>query len=108
RARTVELKLRSADFRTHTRSLSLSRPTDVTWTLWQAAAELFDRRIRRELLPARLLGVGATGLVREAAVQGDLFDDGWQNKQRALDQTLDQIREQFGDGAIERGPRGRG
>ena len=72
--------------------------------LWKSAAELFDQRIGRGLLPARLLGVGATGLVRQGEVQGDLFEDGWQARQRFLDQTLDQIRDQFGNRAIRRGP----
>jgi DNA polymerase-4 len=103
-AGTVELKLRSADFRTHTRSTKLIQPTDVTPVLWKAAADLFDARISRGLLPARLLGVGATGLVRHADVQGNLFDDGWEARQRLLDQTLDRIRDQFGSQAIHRGP----
>jgi DNA polymerase-4 len=104
RAGTLELKLRSADFRTHTRSAKLLQPTDVTPILWKAAAELFDDRIGRSLLPARLLGVGATGLIRQAEVQGALFDDGWEARQRVLDRTLDQIRDQFGSQAIHRGP----
>ena len=69
RTRTVELKLRSADFRTHTRSLTLSTPTDVTDLLWKAAAELFEKRIARTMLPARLLGVAASGLVRQGDAQ---------------------------------------
>jgi DNA polymerase IV len=48
-ARTVELKLRSADFRTHSRSLTLSAPTDVTDLLWRAALELFEKRIAKAL-----------------------------------------------------------
>jgi DNA polymerase-4 len=103
RARTVELKFRSADFQTHTRSLTLQEPTDLTASIWRAAAELFDRRISRSLLPARLLGVGVSGLVREAAVQADLFDSDWRSKQSALDQTLDQIRARYGTDAIRRG-----
>jgi DNA polymerase IV len=103
-ASTLELKLRSADFRTHTRSVKLIQPTDVTPVLWKAAAGLFDQRIGLGLLPARLLGVGATGLVRHADIQGNLFDDGWEARQRLLDQTLDRIRDQFGSQAIQRGP----
>src|SRR5262249_26245519 len=47
RGRTVELKLRSSDFRTRTRSLSLSDPTDVTDTIWQAARTLFEHGATR-------------------------------------------------------------
>ncbi|HLN28256.1 MAG TPA: DNA polymerase IV [Gemmataceae bacterium] len=103
RAKTIELKLRSANFQTHSRSLTLREPTDSTAAIWQAAAALFDRRIPRGLLPARLLGVGASGLTRETIVQKDLFDSGLQDKQTALDQTLDQIRTRYGADAIRRG-----
>src|SRR5207249_4156541 len=103
RARTVELKVRSSDFRTFVRSQRLAEPTDLTASLWKAAAELLDRRVPGNLLPLRLLGVGATGLVREGAVQGELFDDGWRAKQSALDKAVDEIRARYGSDAIRRG-----
>jgi DNA polymerase-4 len=103
RARTVELKARTAEFRTHSRSLTLPDPTDLTAELWQAVGQLFELRLPDEWLPLRLLGVGAAGLVRDPAVQGDLFDDGWRQKQRSLDRTVDAIRQKFGDQAIRRG-----
>jgi DNA polymerase-4 len=102
RARTVELKARTSDFRTYLRSLTLPEPTDLTEEIWRAAAGLFEARVPDEWLPLRLLGVGVSGLVRDAAVQGHLFDDEWRTKQRALDQTLDAIRAQFGGEAIRR------
>jgi DNA polymerase-4 len=104
-ARTVELKLRSSDFRTHTRSLTLSAPTDVTDSLWKAAAELFEKRIARDLLPARLLGVGASGLVREGEIQRELFEETVTQKKRSLDKALDALRSQFGSDIISRGKR---
>jgi DNA polymerase-4 len=106
RARTVDLKVRTSDFRTHTRARRLGEPTDLTAVLWQSAAELFAR-VPDEWLPLRLLGVGASNLVADASVQGDLFDQGWRRRQRALDQTLDAIREEFGDNSIRRGGEGR-
>jgi DNA polymerase-4 len=105
RARTVELKLRSSDFRTHTRSLTLSSPTDVTDSLWKAAVELFEKRIARSLLPARLLGVGASGLVREGEVQRELFEETATEKKRSLDKAMDALRAQFGSDIISRGKR---
>jgi hypothetical protein len=77
----------------------------LTDTIWRAAAELFERRIARTLLPARLLGVGVSSLVREGDVQRDLFEDATATKQRALDQALDAIRSQFGSETIRRGGR---
>jgi nucleotidyltransferase/DNA polymerase involved in DNA repair len=103
RGRVVEVKARSSDFRTLTRSLTLDAPTDLTEVLWRSAAELWERRIPADLLPLRLLGVGAAGLVGDVPVQGQLFDDGWRARQAALDEAVDAIRRRFGDGVIRRG-----
>jgi len=104
-ARTVELKVRSSAFRTRTRSLSLTDPTDSTQVLWQAALSLFERSLTPDILPVRLLGVGATNLTAERTVQGDLFEDKARKRQAALDQAIDAIRQQLGAAAIQRGSR---
>jgi DNA polymerase-4 len=103
RARTVELKLRSSDFRTWTRSLSLPAATDMTDALWRAALQLFERSVTAEVLPLRLLGVGASNLARHGLVQGQLFEDVERRRGEALDQTIDAIRARLGSGAIRRG-----
>jgi DNA polymerase-4 len=103
RARTVELKIRSSDFRTRTRSLSLAEATDITDLLGQAAKTLFVRTLTADLLPVRLLGVGASRLTHDAAVQGDLFDGAERARQSSLDRAVDAIRTQFGAAAIRRG-----
>jgi DNA polymerase-4 len=102
-ARTVDVKIRSSDFRTRTRSVTLAEATNLTNVLWKTAAELFERSLSRDFLPVRLLGVGATKLVRDPCVQRGLFDDESREKQGALDQAIDAIREKFGSSAIRRG-----
>jgi DNA polymerase-4 len=103
RARAVELKARSSDFRTRTFSRTLPEATDRTDVLWRAAGELLERSLSPNLLPLRLLGVGAARLTRTAEVQRDLFDTAADQRQGALDRTIDAIRGQFGAGAIQRG-----
>jgi DNA polymerase IV len=103
--RTIELKIRSSEFHTWTRSRALAEPTNLTDVLWQAAAELFERSLAEEMLPVRLLGVGASRLSRADAVQGDLFDMDLHQRRGALDRTIDTIRQQFGTEAIQRGSR---
>jgi DNA polymerase-4 len=103
RGRTLELKIRSSDFRTKTRAQVLPEATNATDVLWQTAAALFERSLSRELLPVRLLGVGVTRLTSDTAVQRDLFDGGVRERQGALDQAIDAIRGQFGAAAIRRG-----
>jgi DNA polymerase-4 len=101
--RTIDLKVRTSEFRTYLRSLTLPEATNITTVIWQAAVRLFEQRVPRDWLPLRLLGVGASGLVRAGSVQKQLFDEEWRDRQRALDQAVDGIRRQFGSGAIRRG-----
>jgi DNA polymerase-4 len=102
-ARTIEIKIRSSDFRTQIRAQTLPEATNVTDVLWQSAKTLFERSLTRGLLPVRLLGVGVSRLTREAVVQGNLFDGEERRRQQAVDQAVDTIRGQFGTDAIRRG-----
>jgi DNA polymerase-4 len=102
RARTIELKIRTSDFRTRRRSQALTEATNVTDVLWQVAAELFEGSVGQDPSPVRLLGVGAKRLTRETAVQGDLFDGAVRRRQGALDEAVDAIRTRFGTDAIRR------
>ena len=47
--------------------------------------------------------MGATKLTREPAVQGDLFQLEKCKREGALDETIYNIRAQFGPGSIQRG-----
>ncbi len=105
RGRTIELKIRSSDFETRTRSRSLEVPTCTTEVIWQAAAWLLDKSLSPAMLPVRLLGVGAVKLTRDAPVQRELFGDETLDRGDALDTAIDAIRGQFGSGAIHRGSR---
>jgi len=64
---------------------------------------LFERSLTRELVPVRLIGLGATRLAREGDVQPGLFDTDVRERQGALDRAVDAIRSQFGSSAIQRG-----
>jgi DNA polymerase-4 len=103
--RTVHLKVRSADFATISRAVTLSRPTDVTQELWQAASELLTQRVPRENLPVRLLGVGVSGLQCGTSPQQQLFDREEHRRQGRLDAAADTIRDRFGAAAIQRASR---
>jgi len=103
KAGTVQLKLRSSAFRTRVRSMSLGEVTGSTQALWQAARSLLERSLTADILPLRLLGIGVTNLVREGAVQADLFESAERKRQETLDQTIDQIRRQLGKTAVQRG-----
>ena len=101
----MELKIRSADFETRTRSRSLAEATNTTEVIWRVAAALLEKSLSPDILPLRLLGVGATHLSRSSAVQGQLFGAETGERQSALDTAIDAIRGEFGTAAIQRGSR---
>ena len=97
-AETVNLKLRYADFSTLTRQVTLKLPSLTDQAIHDAAISLFDQCWNGS--PIRLIGVGVSGITDGS--QLDLFD-GVNAKQHKLDETLDALRERFGDAAIRRG-----
>ena len=95
-ARTVNIKVRFADFHTVTRSRTLPTPLDGAPAIAATAVDLLD-----QIDPSsgvRLLGVSASNLVSRPARQLT-FDDAdapWANATRAVDE----VRRRFGDEAV--------
>jgi len=108
RARTVQIKLRFADFRTITRQQSLPRATDSDRLLVKAALTLFANQPLPQAI--RLIGFGVSGLeepgTKRQLRQPSLFeeDKGPDPKQeKALDQAVDELRDQYGHTILRRG-----
>ena len=101
--RTVELKVRFADFTTITRSLTLSHPTNVTQELLDAGLELLTKRLPPPHLPIRLVGFGVHKLGESGPVQQQLFGEPERERQRELDRVADQIAAKFGKSGLRRG-----
>jgi DNA polymerase-4 len=97
-ARTVVLKMRYPDFRTITRQVTLSQPTDLSRVIHAQAVELLQKEWTRGA-KVRLIGVGVTGLV--GARQLGLFD-GEAERLEKLSRVLDEIRSKHGKKAIRR------
>jgi DNA polymerase-4 len=94
KARTVQLKLRYADFQTLQRSRTLSA-TCSELELYHVVLELF-RKARTRRSAIRLLGICLSNL-EPADRQLCLFDEG-----RTLNRAMDDIRERYGYGAVHR------
>jgi DNA polymerase-4 len=103
KGRTVELKVRFADFHTITRSLTLTEPTNITLYLLQAGTELLRTKLPKGHLPVRLLGLGVKGFDDSGCSQRQLFDEPIRERQRQIDRVADEITEKFGRAAIRRG-----
>ena len=102
-AHTITLKARYANFQTVTRSRTLPHPTQETAWIRTVARELLEVRLGRRGRALRLLGVGASGLVRTSELSGALFDDPYREREQQIDRVMDSLRDRFGSGAIQRG-----
>ena len=105
-ARTVAIKVRTADFRTLTRSRTLPQPTDVGREIYLVARDLLAG-VDLGGLPVRLVGVRAEGLVPAADVVrqptlDEAVADG-SDARREAERAMDLVRERFGRSAIGAG-----
>jgi DNA polymerase-4 len=96
KARTVQLKVKLADFRLITRRTTLDEATDDGQTLYRAAQEL----LAKVPLPTRvrLTGVSAQEMVA-AGSQQELFAPP-PGRVQHLNEALDKIAARFGSGAV--------
>lgn len=100
--RTVTLKLKTARFRIHTRSVSLDAPTQLADRIFRAARELLRREADGTLF--RLLGVGLHNICPEAGCDPSDLVDGYTHKRASVERAMDKVRARFGDTAVG-GPR---
>jgi len=106
--RTVQLKVRFADFTTITRSRTLRDPTDVGQQIYDTSGAMFDHLgLQRARL--RLVGVRVEHLVDEASAAEQMLLDapehGWRDAERAVDRISDRYGRQAVRPARLIGPR---
>ena len=102
-ARGVRVKLRTSDFRLHTRQAILPSATHASRTIVATAESLL--REFDPSAPVRLVGVAAFELGEADGGeihQLDLFDAPHRKHDERLDRTLDVVHERFGEGALTR------
>jgi DNA polymerase-4 len=98
--RVVTLKLRTTDFRIHTRRRTIPVPTQTAKTLFSVGRELLAKEATGR--PYRLIGIGLAELIEAAAVEDDFFA-GDERRALAGEKTLDALRARFGAGAVTSG-----
>ena len=100
--RVVTLKLKTADFKTLTRRITLPDATQSADRIYRTARSLFDHTGNRG--PFRLIGVGISQIVSEAEADRapDLLDPD-SGKRIQVEKATDAIRKKFGSEAILKG-----
>ncbi len=107
-ARTVTVKLRDADFTTRQASRTLADAVQSDRAVYAVARELLTRLRAARRVPARLLGIALSQLVR-AGGEGQLSllesagDTLETDRDRAISRVIDEVREKFGPDALGRG-----
>lgn len=100
-AGTVQIKIRQSDFQTFTRQKSLQPPINNTDQIYHVACKLLENWLAKNPgARIRLLGVGGSKL--SPAEQQDLFADEAGPTPGAVDQTVDDIRDRFGNLSVGR------
>jgi DNA polymerase IV len=99
--RTVVLKLKTASFKSRTRSVSLEAPTQLADKIFRVARAAL--RKEADGTAYRLLGVGISHIAHAADCDPlDLVDDG-AGKRAAAEHAMDKVREKFGADAVKKG-----
>ncbi|MEI9993861.1 MAG: DNA polymerase IV [Rhizomicrobium sp.] len=99
--RTVVLKLKTAGFKTRTRSISLESPTQLADRIFRTAREALRREADGTAF--RLLGVGISQIGPDTDCDpADLVDDG-SSKRAAAERAMDKVRAKFGGDAVIKG-----
>jgi DNA polymerase-4 len=100
-AQTIQITIRDPDMRTITRAAKLPVPTETREDIYEMACKLFEEHWEQGR-PIRLLGITLQNLLNkeETAVQMDLFDYQKRPMKDKLMQTIDALRDKFGESAI--------
>ncbi len=96
----VVVSIKSNLFTSYSHQKRLSLPTDSTETIFNMVKKIFKEMWKGE--PIRQLGVRVTKLSDNEIYQKSLFDDVTDARKKALDDTIDKIREKYGNSAIIR------
>ena len=101
----ISIHIRTNEFQHMSHQMMLSGATNITTEIFSAACRLFDEAWDG-VTPLRQLGVQVTRLSREPYQQYDLFSGMTPQqfeKKLKLDETVDALRDKFGEDILRRG-----
>lgn len=100
KGRTITLKLRTKNFQTLTRAVTLPEATNFVDDIFAHVKELFSYA-HAAGVKVRLLGVRVSGF-KELYVQDSLFADEMKEKKERVHKAVDLIKNKFGEKSIHR------
>jgi DNA polymerase IV len=102
KARTITLKIRSGDFKTYTRSVTIDPATNFADRIYRHVLEKAES-FELGKMPVRLLGVKVSAL-EEMSLNTDLFPEGTlvDTKKERIHKAIDRIAEKYGENVIRR------
>jgi DNA polymerase-4 len=105
RARTVTVKLRDHDFKTRQHSRTVREPIESNSAISEVAGTLLRELRAERRVPARLIGVGLSGLTsggdtRQLALFDDPGGEGESDRDRNVSRAVDTLSDRFGHGAV--------
>ena len=98
----IGVTIRDVDFKDRSHQRRLTNATDITSEIFNVCGELLTEFWDAKK-PLRLLGVALTDVIDDGEEQLSFFDAGKTDRARALDKTVDNIRNRFGNDTIVRG-----
>ena len=102
KARCVSVSIRDIDFNDKSHQKRLSASSDITTEIFSVCQSLINE-LWDTKKPLRLLGVTLSDVTDEDDIQLSIFDSDKKDKERAIDKTVDSIRNKFGKDTIVRG-----
>jgi DNA polymerase-4 len=95
---TITLKLKTADFKTKTRSRSVDHPTQLAARIFAAGRDLLEPEANGTKY--RLLGIGVSNL---SETEGDDMADMLGRRSAEAEHAIDRLRKKFGKDAVVKG-----
>ncbi|MGI9628496.1 MAG: Y-family DNA polymerase [Longimicrobiales bacterium] len=107
RARTVTVKIRDHDFKTRQASVTWPEGIETDRALYKVASGLLSQLRQKRRTAVRLLGVGLSTLVKQAAGRQLALFDGEEEleteRDRTITRAMDRVHERFGRQSLTQG-----
>ncbi len=100
-ARTINLKLKTGDFKQISRSRKPFSPTQLAEEIYQITLPLLKEQCNGQRF--RLIGVGGSDLVSDELADPDDFLDPQKEKRKKIESALDAVRNKLGQESIIKG-----